>query len=334
MVEYSTCMAEQILPNLYRIEIPLPRSPLIALNSYLIKGEERFLLIDTGWNREECIHKMLSELEGLDVDLKKTDFFITHWHADHLGLTASLATDTSVVYFNHEEASTINAESSKREESYQEVGDIYISYGFPENELKKSLESHPGRRFGLRQQLDFCILREGDKIEIGDYLFWCIKTPGHSPGHMCLYEANKRILVAGDHILSDITPNISFSPMMENPLKQYLASLDKVYTLDVSLVLPGHRSILNDHRERIRELREHHRARLKEVVFALEDGAITAFQIAPYITWDIEYESWELFPAQQKWFAFEETLAHLKYLQQEKMVREDRKGDKIVFSLA
>ena len=90
-------MFEEILPKLYRIEIPLPKSPLKALNSYLIRGEERCLLIDSGMNREECKSVMLSDLERLHVDLEKTDFFITHIHADHLGLLTSLVTDTSTI---------------------------------------------------------------------------------------------------------------------------------------------------------------------------------------------------------------------------------------------
>jgi hypothetical protein len=48
-------MVEQILPDLYRIEIPVPKSPLKALNAYLLKGRKRFLLIDTGWNQQECL---------------------------------------------------------------------------------------------------------------------------------------------------------------------------------------------------------------------------------------------------------------------------------------
>ena len=79
-------MIEQVLPNIYRIEIPLPRSPLKALNSYLVKGEGRYLLIDTGQNREECKKEMLTSLKKLEVDLARTDFFITHLHVDHLGL--------------------------------------------------------------------------------------------------------------------------------------------------------------------------------------------------------------------------------------------------------
>jgi len=322
-------MVEEILPNLYKIEIPLPGSPLKALNSYLIKSQGRFLVIDTGMNREECMREMSSNLERLDVDLKKTDFFITHIHTDHLGLVANLATETSTVYFNRQEASITNSHSPW----WQELMALYHSNGFPEDELKKALESHPGYRYHLKSHVDFCILKEGDTIEIGDYCFRCIETPGHSPGHMCLYEASKKLLVSGDHILFDITPNISLWSKENNPIKEYLASLDKVYALEVNLVLPGHRSISTEHRKRITELKHHHQTRVNEILSVLEDGEKNAFQIASLISWDVDYSSWELFPSFQKWFAVGETLSHLKYLEEDGLVQKKMKENKIVFSL-
>ncbi len=322
-------MIEEILPNLYRIEIPLPGSPLKALNSYLIKAPGRFLLIDTGMNREECMGAMSASLARLDVDLEKTDFFITHLHVDHSGLVPNLATDTSAVYFNQKEASMV---SDRPEGYWQEICAFYALNGFPQDELKASMESHPGRRYNVKHRVDFCIMQEADRIEIGDYSFRCIETPGHSPGHMCLYEESKKILVAGDHILFDITPNIAYWLNMVNPLGQYLLSLDKVYPLNVKLVLPGHRRLMSDHRKRIRELRAHHQARLNEVLSALEDGGKTAFQVAPYITWDIDCASWEVFPPQQKWFAFGETLAHLHHLEENKAVKRTTRDHKVVFS--
>jgi len=63
---------------------------------------------------------------------------------------------------------------------------------------------------------------------------------------MCLYEPAKKILVSGDHILFDITPNITFWPNLKNSLKAYLSSLEKVFSLQVDLVLPGHRNICNN----------------------------------------------------------------------------------------
>jgi len=323
-------MVERILSDLYRIEIPLPRNPLKAVNSYLIKGQGRFLVIDTGMNMEACRRAMLSALEELDVDLGKTNFFITHLHADHLGLVADLATETSTVYFNQKGATMLASP-----EMWQDMLAAYYSNGFPEDELEMVLKMHPGRRYGLKRRLDFNLLKEGDIINIGDYSFRCIETPGHTPGHMCLYEAEKKILVSGDHILFDITPNITFWPGMDNALKEYLASLEKVYDLDVNLVLPGHRRIWHDHKQRIRELQEHHRSRLSEVVSALKDGEKNAFEIAPYITWDVNYGSWELFPPPQKWFAVGETIAHVKYLEEDGMVQKrTTKDNKFVFSLS
>ena len=93
-------MIEEIVANIYRIEIPLPRNPLRALNSYAIKSPGRNLIIDTGWNQQECMDAMQAGLKELEIDIGMTDFFITHLHTDHLGLVSSLVTDTSTIYFN------------------------------------------------------------------------------------------------------------------------------------------------------------------------------------------------------------------------------------------
>jgi len=324
-------MIEEILPGLYRIEIPLPRNPLKAINSYLIKGDGRFLIIDTGMNREECMHEMLSSLERLDVDLDKADFFITHMHADHLGLVASLITDTSKVYFSELEASAVNFQRGAQH--WPNFKAIFISHGFPEDELERAMEGHPGRIYSSKQHIEFCTLKEDDVIGIGDYSFRCIETPGHSPGHMCLYEPDKKLLISGDHILSDITPTIEPWLEMANPLKEYLTNLEKVYTLDVDLVLPGHRNIWNDHKGRILELQEHHKNRIGEMLAALEEGDKTAWEIAPYVTWDIECSSWRMFPSVQKVFAVGETISHLVCLEADGKIRRKAQNHKAVFSL-
>jgi len=324
-------MIEEILPHLYRIRVPLPQSPLKTLNSYVIKAKGRFLIIDTGWNREECRRTMFSALERLNVDLSQTDFFITHIHADHLGLVATLATGTSRVYFNEPEAAIINA--ARPEKRWQNFGVIYQSHGFPKNELEEAMAHHPSRLYGLKHGFDFCLLRDDDILDMEDYSFQCIETPGHSPGHICLYEASKRILMSGDHLLGTITPNITFWPEMENPLKEYLASLEKVHPLDVAVVLPAHRDIFHNHRRRITELKKHHRARVNQILAALDGGDKTAFQIAPHVKWDVDYPSWELFPPAQKWFAIGETISHLKYLEDNHRVQRKTRDQQIVFSL-
>ena len=148
---------------------------------------------------------------------------------------------------------------------------------------------------------------------------------------MCLYERNKKIFICGDHILVDITPNIPLWSDDRNPLKEYLMSLDKVYGLDVDIVLPGHRRIFKDHKARIRELQLHHQLRLNEVISILEKGEQNTFQVASQMTWDINCKSWELFPPGQKWFAFGEAMAHLKYLEEKGEIGRELQGQEVVF---
>ncbi len=271
---------------------------------------------------------LVSGLNECGVDSKQADFFITHMHADHAGLVSTLAGEGAKIYFGWADAEIIRTATP---EHWEKQIDFARQCGFPGEELERAIGSHPGRRYSPNNSLNLCVSKDGDTISIGDYLFECIETPGHTEGHICLYEPSKKIFICGDHILVDITPNITLSAEERNPLKEYLMSLDKVYDLDVELVLPGHRSIFRNQKERIQELKQHHQIRLKEVISILGKGKQNAFQIASQMTWDISYKSWDLFPPAQKWFAFGEALAHLKYLEEEGEVRWGMEKQGIMF---
>ena len=321
-------MCEEILPNLFRIKIPLPESPLKYLNSYVVRNHQKNLIIDTGLNRKECLEAMQNGLQKLGVELWQSDIFITHLHADHFGLVSKLASDSSDILFSRPEKELM--------ESWEGFGAM-MAYarknGFPEDELKAALDKHPGAKYGSDWIPELKVLDDGDKISVGDYHFKCVATPGHTMGHICLYEATKKIFIAGDHILIDITPNIQCWSDLQNPLKHYLSSLDKIYKLEIDMVLPGHRRLIDDHRARISELKEHHQKRLYEVLEILNKHPMHAFQIASRMTWDINAETWDHFPVAQKWFATGEAIAHLRYLEEEKKVTRKNKVGLILFSL-
>ncbi len=82
------------------------------------------------------------------------------------------------------------------------------------------------------------------------------------------------------------------------------------------------RTIWNDHRKRIEELHGHHQVRLNEILFTLEEGEKTAWEIAQQVTWDVDYKAWELFPPSQKWFAMGEVIAHITYLERNEMIKQ------------
>lgn len=311
---------------MYRLEIPLPGNPLKAVNSYLIKGRVRNLIIDTGMNREECLEAMRSGLAELEVDLTATDLFITHMHADHSGLISHLATSTSRVYCSKLDADTINYSN----DWYDMLSYAYRN-GFPPND--EAIKQHPGFKYRNHGWVDFTTVAEGDIIEAADYQFKCIATPGHTQGHLCLYEPNKKILVAGDHILGKITPNISQWTDEGNPLKDFLDSLDKVYDMEIELVLPAHRSLITNHRERITQLQNHHHNRAQAILSILQPGPLNAYEIAPQMKWDMSYKSWDQFPIQQQWFATGEVISHLRYLERKGLVKSDRGKEQIRYSL-
>jgi glyoxylase-like metal-dependent hydrolase (beta-lactamase superfamily II) len=321
-------MVDEVLPNLFRIEIPLPGSPLKSLNSYVIRTGERNLIIDTGMNRKECLGAMQAGLQELGVDLAHTDFFITHMHADHSGLVARLAPDTSKIYFNRPDAEVVTG-GGNWESMLAHAG----KNGFPKDKLRAALSNHPGYKYSPERVPKLTILEDGDKVQIGDYSFICVQTPGHTRGHMCLYEPARKMLVCGDHILGDITPNIQSWSAQDNALKSYLKSLDKVYELEIDLALPGHRSLIRNCRERIEELKRHHQARAEEVLSLLGKEGKNAYQVASKMTWDIVCESWERFPIAQQWFATGEAIAHLIYLKEKGMIFRDEKGAQITYSL-
>jgi glyoxylase-like metal-dependent hydrolase (beta-lactamase superfamily II) len=276
---------------------------------------------------------MKTNLQKLDVDLSRADIFVTHFHVDHIGLVGALATGNSKVYLNETEARLISSLRADWVGHWQKLLDVYVANGFPAEDSRLSLDSHPAHKYGLTREVAFSALRDGDVIYVGDFHFQCISTPGHSPGHMCLYEPSKEILIVGDHVLSDITPNIAYWLEMDDALSDYLTNLEKVQGLRVKIALPGHRRLISDLPKRIRELQDHHRDRLTEVLTALRRGSKTALQIAPEITWDIA-DGWDDFPPTQKWFAFGETLAHLRFLENKGNVRRENTDGKIWYSLA
>jgi glyoxylase-like metal-dependent hydrolase (beta-lactamase superfamily II) len=326
-------MVDEIKPSLYRIEVPLPDNPLRSVNSYLVEAPGRSLLIDTGMMRPECEQALRAGLDQLGVDLRDTDFFVTHVHADHMGLVSELATGTSKVYFNRPDGDLIERFRRDPDAFIDRMIDHAVRGGFPRQEVEESLRKHPGMRYSPREYPPFHYLDDGDQLEYGGYRFTVVATPGHTPGHLCLYEPEHRLLVSGDHVLGDITPNISVWRDGDDSLGSYLESLDRVAGLDVDLVLPGHRKRFSDCRGRIAWLKRHHRNRLDEVLAIIGRGSRTAYEIASKMTWDIIAGSWDDFPVVQKWFAVSEASSHLHYLERRGEISCDSSGEPFSYEI-
>ena len=178
------------------------------------------------------------------------------------------------------------------------------------------------------------IIGDGETLTVGEYYLQCLMTPGHSSGHLCLYEPQKNLLFSGDHILETITPAIFLWPGEDrNPLSEYLDSLDKVAGLEVDIVLPGHRRAFEDHHGRVSKLKKHHYQREHEIASILDlngESGKSAYEIASGVSWNIPLP-WEQFTTELKWMALAETLAHLKYMEHQKKITSKLLEDEIEY---
>lgn len=305
-------MIKQVLPDIYRIEIPLPNNPLKATNAYFIRGDKKNLLVDNGFNCDESRQAMDEAIKQLNISMETTDLFITHLHSDHAGLTKYLATpDTTVWMGKHDSEIVAASRASSHWIIFNEF--VHLS-GLAAGGLEEDFTKHPGYKYASEVFTDFTIINEGDIIAVGDYSFQCIWTPGHTPGHMCLYDPDQKLLISGDHILGKITPNITLWKPDEDVLGQYLESLDKVAHLNIDKILPGHRYILNDCQGRIEELKLHHQRRLENTMDIIGSQTMSAAQVASQMRWDLSYKDWQDFPWGQKLFATGEAMSHLYHL--------------------
>jgi glyoxylase-like metal-dependent hydrolase (beta-lactamase superfamily II) len=325
-------MVEQVLPSLYRVVVPLPGSPLKEVNSYVLTSPDRNLVIDTGMNRPECLAALETGLAEIGIDLDATDFLATHLHADHHGLIPTLLRPGCRAFMGAVDAQHMRHGMGWSTDS--PMGRYMARSGFPADDLIASFQNHPGFKFRPDRVVEYERLYEGDLVEIGDYRLRVIDTPGHTHGHISLYDPDQRLFIAGDHVLGDITPNIQAWSDDDDPLADYLDSLEKVESLDVEICLPGHRRLIHQFQKRTRELTEHHHERAAEIVELLTaDGPRNAYDTAARMRWDIRARSWQEFPIMQRWFATGEAIAHLRFLEEQGRVGRLNDDEQIVYTI-
>lgn len=301
-------MIREVYPHIYLNEIPLPKNPLKVLNSYIILSEERPLILDTGFNLEVCKAALMEGVNELGIDLKKADLVLTHMHMDHSGLADHLLELGCKIYIGKKDGILLN--------NFRTSPDLVLGQLSKVLNLRNELSVTEVEAFDIAQKklLDYAPLKEGDCLEIGSYKLEVIDIPGHSPGHIGLYEREHKLFFGGDHVLNEITPNITFWHYKIDSLGDFINSLQKIRQFDIDWVFPAHRSLIKDHRQRIDELIAHHQERLEEITEILRDGKKTVIETAARMHWDLRYNSWSDFPPTQKWFASGEAMAHLEHL--------------------
>ncbi|MQC18618.1 MAG: MBL fold metallo-hydrolase [Chloroflexi bacterium] len=175
-------------------------------------------------------------------------------------------------------------------------------------------------------------LQDGEVVRFGRWVLQAVWTPGHTPGHMCLYEPNHRLMFTGDHVLPYISPNVSLHADQEgtSPLSDFRESLRKVAAFDTVAALPAHEFTIADLPARCDVLLHHHDDRLEEVRAAIgTSGPASTRTISQRVSWNTgPFDDFNIF---MKRSALGETLSHLQYLADEGRVRSVQDGDRVLW---
>lgn len=325
-------IVKRLQDDIFAIGVPLPKTPLRMTNSYFIRGQ-RNLLIDTGFNHSMCLDAMRAALAELRVDMDKTDIFLTHLHSDHAGLAQRLAAPGTRIFVSEADGKIVAG--GRNSAFWDSFRDFYRFTGLAAGGHVTDVSQHPGYAYAPEEADNYTFVGDGDRLEAGECRLTCVLTKGHTRGHLCLYEPERRLLFSGDHILGKITPNITQMSFDHDALGEFLESLDKVDALDTAATYPGHRVRIDDCRARTAELRRHHAARLDEVRGIVGEGeAVTPVDVARRMRWSLTIENWDEYPPAQKLFSTGEALAHLHYLALRGELRQGEENGIVTYSMA
>ena len=302
--------------GMYMITLPMPFR-LKHVNIFAFLEEDGFTLIDTGPNMDGVLPALEASLAEIDKRVEDCRrILITHFHMDHCGLAGLIAGRSGASIFLSEiEEQTIRT-FAREEDRALRLRRFGLEHGLDSGTLDTVIRTFSAFKMATTPFTATGILADGDQLNVGGRVVEIIATPGHSRGHISFHLPEERFLIAGDHILPHITPNLSPDLMVPDfhPLESFLASLVRVEDLPVATVCPAHGRPFSDLKRRVAGMREHHRDRSKLALQALAEGERTSGDVSRFIFGDD-------LPPFDRLLALNETFVHLVELERSAAIR-------------
>jgi glyoxylase-like metal-dependent hydrolase (beta-lactamase superfamily II) len=287
-----------------KLVVPTP-FPVGPINLYLIV-DDPLTLVDTGPKTDESLAALRSEFARLGFRFRDLGrIVLTHTHEDHCGLARTLADESGAQVYVHEwERQNLTSREATRVHR-----PLLERAGVDEGEM--------GRMEGYYKQVkgygdaveDALAFGDGAEFVFASGSLRAVHTPGHTPGSCCLFRESNRLLLAGDTILKNITPNPVLNPDPLDParrfpsLGEYLVSLARIRELAPTLIKTAHGEDVTDYEELFARQTRHVRERQSKVVGLVPKEGVTAWRMASL-----------LFPAVKdmtRLLAVSEAVAHL-----------------------
>ncbi len=286
----------EIVTGVHQLRIPFPEGMERHTNAYVIEGSKGAILVDCGWDSSEALWAFREELRLDRLSFDEINWIVvTHIHPDHFGLASKLKElcDAKIV-MHRDEAQLIDSRYVKYARLSREMQDMLVVEGTPFDEATEMCETSKWELQFITPVHPDIVVEHGDTISNGTYQLDVLHTPGHTAGHICLYEARKRRLFCGDHVLFDAVPRAAVDPQSsQDPIGDYLQSLDALSSHALSFVFPGHGPVFNSLSIRSDEIRRHMQYRQKQILGILDEGLKTGYHVACSLSWRTEEDTLE-----------------------------------------
>ncbi len=193
-------------------------APPLAANVYFIDDEKK-AVVDTGGDAIFLVERLKRYVNPKEIDY----IILTHSHFDHAAATADLKKICGAKIVIH----PVEYEFVKS----MGFSTVFFNINYPP--------------FSPDVEVD-----DGDYIDLGELSLKVLHTPGHTPGSICLYEENEKILFSGDTVF----PNGAFGrvDLPGGNARELINSLKRLTTLDVDIMYPGHENPVENAREHIK----------------------------------------------------------------------------------
>ena len=307
---------EKVLPGVWRLRLPLPWPGVPHCNAWALAAGPGIVLVDTGMHEPGSMAHLERALDRAGLKVEHVRLIVcTHAHVDHCGQAPPIAERAGCeVWMHHAHAHHTDDDPEK---ALARRAEVAHQSGVPAGTVQRWTERR--RSVGSGQAGTLRVDRElgdGDTVKTDLGTWRVVETPGHAPSHVCLYQAERRLLISGDHLLGRVSLyfDTGYTP---DPVGEFLDSLDKAGRLDARLALAGHGRPFTDVGGHIAANRSLVQERLDAVQTALATPR-TAYEIAQEVYGERFTE------ATANWL-LSKTLAWLTHLEQRELAH--RAGD-------
>jgi glyoxylase-like metal-dependent hydrolase (beta-lactamase superfamily II) len=335
------------MAGLWRLRLPLPLPGVPHCNAWAIAAGDGVVLVDTGMHEPGSMAELERSLAQVGLSLDQVRLLVcTHAHVDHWGQAASIRDRAGCEFWMHPNHRHGVAAATDPELALARRLEIGRHSGMSEAVLARYAERARGMASGIARVIEpDRPLVDGVEIETDLGVWRVLETPGHAPSHVCLFQAERRLLVSGDHLLGRISLYFDYG-WTHDPIGEFLNSLDVTDELGARLALSGHGKPFIDVHGHVEANRTLVRERLDSVLAAAAadhptkapppgaadhrtkappSGAAdrsgkTALEIAARVLGE------ELTETTTSW-RLQETLCYLRHLELEGLVVRESEGD-------